>query len=67
MQLENDGRDARLREFELAERWRISTRTLQRWRRDGTGPAWLLIGGRVLYRLQDILAFEAAARREGKA
>lgn len=48
---------------ELAERWRISPRTLERWRCVGTGPAWLQLGGRVLYRLEDILAFENRQRR----
>ena len=49
-------------EAELAERWGISTRTLQRWRRDGRGPDFLRIGRRVIYPLADIAAFEDAAR-----
>jgi hypothetical protein len=47
-------------EPELADRWQKSVRTLQRWRRDGYGPAYLRIGGTIHYRVQDILAFEAA-------
>jgi hypothetical protein len=43
----------------LASRWRISTRTLEQWRWQGRGPRYLKIGGRVLYRLSDIEAFEA--------
>jgi hypothetical protein len=49
---------------ELAERWRVSGRTLERWRRNRTGPAWLQLNGRVLYRMSDVLAFEAARLRQ---
>ena len=45
---------------ELAARWRISVRTLQRWHADGYGPPQLRIGGRTLYRVGDVLAHEAA-------
>ena len=47
------------------ERWRVSPRTLERWRCAGTGPAWLQLNGRVLYRLEDVLAFERARLRRG--
>ena len=47
----------------LAQRWSISPRTLERWRWCGTGPRYLKIGGRVLYRLQDIDAYEARQLR----
>jgi hypothetical protein len=43
----------------LARRWQISPRTLERWRYQGTGPAWTKIGGRVLYELSLIKAYEA--------
>ena len=43
---------------ELARRWTISHRTLERWRWAGEGPAYMKIGGRVVYRLEDIIAFE---------
>jgi hypothetical protein len=56
---------APLPEAVLARRWQISVRTLQRWRRAGTGPAWLLIGRSVFYRPEDIEAYEVAARRQG--
>jgi hypothetical protein len=45
----------------LAERWRISSRTLEQWRWQGRGPHYLKIGGRVVYRLSDIEAFESAS------
>jgi predicted site-specific integrase-resolvase len=48
----------------LANRWQISPRTLERWRWTGEGPAFVKIGGRVIYRLDDILAFENARRCE---
>lgn len=44
---------------DLAERWLISPRTLEQWRWQGRGPRYLKIGGRVIYRLSDIEAFEA--------
>jgi len=34
---------------ELAERWRMSEATLERWRSDRIGPVFLKIRGRVLY------------------
>lgn len=46
---------------ELAERWRMSEATLERWRSDRIGPVFLKIRGRVLYRLIDIEAFEFAS------
>jgi hypothetical protein len=44
----------------LAERWRVSGRTLEQWRWQGKGPRYLKIGGRVVYRVEDVEAFEAA-------
>jgi hypothetical protein len=43
---------------QLARRWRLSHRTLERWRSEGTGPRFLKINGRCLYRLEDVEAFE---------
>jgi len=48
----------------LAERWDISMRSLERWRSEGYGPAWIVIGGSVRYRLCDVEAYEARHRRE---
>ena len=53
-----------LTQIELAQRWRISPRTLERWRWLGQGPRYLKIGGRVVYRLEDIEAFEDEKRQE---
>jgi hypothetical protein len=44
----------------LAHRRLISPRTLEQWRWQGRGPRYLKIGGRVVYRLFDIEAFESA-------
>ena len=49
-----------LSQVELSLRWSMSPRTLERWRWLGQGPAFLKIGGRVVYRLADIEAYEAA-------
>ena len=38
----------------LAERWQMSPRTLEQWRWQGRGPRYLKIGGRIIYRLEDI-------------
>ncbi|MEJ8570763.1 helix-turn-helix domain-containing protein [Microbaculum marinum] len=56
-----------IRERELAERWKTSRRTLQRWRAGGSGPAYILIGGAVRYRMADVLTFEERMRRAGGA
>lgn len=56
-----------LNQTELAARWNISHRTLERWRWTGEGPAFLKIGGRVVYRLEDVEAFEAEQMRKSTA
>jgi hypothetical protein len=56
-------RTEHLSEKRLARRWGLSHRTLERWRHDAHGPAYLKVGGRVIYRLADIEAYEAARRR----
>ena len=48
-----------LKQRELADRWNISPRTLERWRWVGEGPQFIKIGGRVVYRLEDVEAYEA--------
>jgi predicted site-specific integrase-resolvase len=44
---------------QLAERWHLSEKTLERWRHEGSGPAFLKVGARVLYPVQHIEAIEA--------
>lgn len=53
-----------LLQSELASRWRISPRTLERWRSTGDGPRFCKIGGRVTYREEDVIAFEAEQIRQ---
>lgn len=65
--VDEDVEDHFLRERDLARRWRKSPRSLQRWRVDGTGPAFVRIGGSIRYRLDDVLAYEAAAREDRRA
>ena len=48
-----------LHQVELARRWKLSPRTLERWRWLGQGPRYLKIGGRVVYRVEDIETYEA--------
>jgi len=48
-----------LNAHELAARWRLSTKTLERWRNEGRGPAFVKLHRRVLYRLSEVEGFEA--------
>ena len=50
---------SRMTERELAERWKMSVRTLQNWRWMGQGPRYLKIGARVLYPLEEVETYEA--------
>jgi hypothetical protein len=52
-----------LNQIDLARRWRVSERTLERWRWLEQGPPYLKIGGRVVYRLDQIESYEAAQAR----
>ena len=52
-----------LTQSEVARRWCLSPRTLERWRWLGRGPRYLKIGGRVAYRVEDVEAYEAAQLR----
>ncbi len=52
-----------LNQTDLALRWRISPRTLERWRWLREGPRYLKLGGRVLYRVSDIEAYERSIIR----
>ncbi|WP_324754070.1 helix-turn-helix transcriptional regulator [Roseovarius sp. Pro17] len=49
-----------LTQRDLAVRWRVSGRTLERWRAQRYGPAWITIGGSIRYRMSDVLAWETA-------
>jgi len=62
--MENRMTTRHLNQTELAARWTISPRTLERWRFTGEGPKFIKIGGRVAYRLEDIEAYEAEQIRQ---
>lgn len=49
---------------DVAARWRLSVRTLERWRSRRQGPPFLKLGGKVVYRIEDVEAYEAAQRRD---
>jgi hypothetical protein len=56
-------RTQHLTQTDLARRWRISPRTLERWRYLRFGPNYIKVGGRIVYLLADIQAYEEAHRR----
>lgn len=47
-----------LNQKQLAARWHISEACLERWRSEGSGPKFMKLKGRVLYRQVDIDAYE---------
>jgi hypothetical protein len=53
-----------LNQVQLARRWSLSPRTLERWRWLKQGPSYLKIGGRVVYRIDEIEAFETSRFQE---
>ena len=53
-----------LNQVDLSRRWSLSPRTLERWRWLGEGPQYLKVGGRVVYRMEDIEAYEAQNLRD---
>lgn len=52
-----------LNEIQLASRWGMSHKTLQRWRSEGRGPQYLKLSKKVVYAIEDILDFEDRAAR----
>lgn len=56
-----------LTQNELATRWNLSPRTIERWRSNGEGPRFVRLGNRVMFRLEDIEAFEEQHLLESNA
>lgn len=56
-----------LNQIELATRLNISPRTLERWRWTGEGPRFMKVGGRVVYRLEDVEGYEDSQLRNSTA
>ena len=50
--------EIRLTERQLCKFWSITVETLRKWRGNGYGPIYIKVGGRVLYRPEDIREFE---------
>lgn len=48
-----------INQFHLAKRWGVAQKTLENWRSLGQGPAYLKLGGRIMYRMADIERFES--------
>lgn len=51
-----------LNEIELAARWGMSPKTLQRWRTLNVGPEYLKLGKKVMYSLADVEDYENLIR-----
>jgi len=56
-----------LNQVELSRRWSLSPRTLERWRWLNQGPRYIKVGGRVIYRLEDIETYESENMFEASA
>ncbi len=54
----------RLCQQALAERWGLSPKTLERWRVLGIGPVYIRLPGKVVYRIEDVEAFERSSLRQ---
>ena len=48
---------------DLASRWRLSERTLERWRQQGDGPKFVKLGSRVSYPAEAVAEFERSFSR----
>ncbi len=57
---------ALLPDTKAAQRLPCSVHTLRWWRRQGRGPTFLKIGGRVFYRPEDIDAWLTSCLRAGE-
>ena len=54
-----------MNETELATRWNISPKTLQRRRSEGRGPRFMKMSKRVVYPIDEILDYELVAEHQG--
>ena len=51
-----------LSQKDLADRWYVQPRTIYKWRMQGSGPPYVRIGRRVLYRIEDVEEYEKQMR-----
>lgn len=56
--MEIQEKNVRLTESQLVDYWKVSRNTLRKWRSTGFGPLYIKVGGRILYRMEDIEIFE---------
>ncbi|QMV32645.1 hypothetical protein KMC44_gp09 [Ralstonia phage Cimandef] len=55
-------------ETDLAKRFDVTERTIQKWRRQKIGPAWIVIGKNTIrYREEDIRSYEERCLQGGTA
>ena len=47
-----------LTQYQLCKRWEGKKRTLERWRALRSGPPYIKVGARILYPIEEIIAFE---------
>jgi len=47
---------------ELAYRWQVVALTLERWRREGSGPQFIRKGRSVLYNIEEIQKYEESEK-----
>jgi predicted site-specific integrase-resolvase len=52
---------------DIAELLDVSVRTLEFWRYQGRGPAFIRVGKRIRYRLSDVEAYLQANRQSAEA
>ena len=58
---------AHINQVQLADRWNLPQRTLERRRSVGWGLVCIKLGGRVVYRLADIEAYEQKHLRQSSS
>ena len=63
MTMTSISKDEFITTVELAERWRVHTDTVERWRRQGKPPSFYSINGKILYKLAEIEDLESAKRQ----
>jgi hypothetical protein len=52
---------------DLGDRWRTSAKAIAQLRHRGETPPAVKIGGRLLYRIEDVIAFEQARHEADRA
>lgn len=53
-----------LNQRDLADRWQVAEKSLERWRYEGKPPIFTKINGKVLYAMEDIEDLEQISRRQ---